>query len=130
LERGQRLPVWFDDEEFVVLERPQKRDEPFGPMRWVVFWPDFNHPRGFESSTGYFNVFFGTTITDRECEFAKSTSSAQLMLLLAESGVMQTSFIERDDVMLNPANADRIERISALSAEDAEWELFEKHQRQ
>ena len=127
LERGQRLPIWFDEEQFVALGKPQKEDEPVGPMRFIVVWPDFRNPRGFESSTGYFNVFFCTTITDPEAEFAKSTSSAHLMLLLAECGVSQTSFIDREDAVLNPQNAERIKRISALSEQEAEWELFEKH---
>lgn len=127
LERGQRLPVWFDEDDFVVLGKPQQDDEPVGPMRWVLVWPDFRNPRGFESSTGYFNVFFCTTITESECEFAKANSSAHLMLLLAESGVGQNSFIDRADAVVDPNNAERIKRISALSAEDAEWELFEKH---
>ncbi len=127
LGRGHRLPVWFRDEENAMLGKPERGDTPFGEMRWIVLWPDLKNPGGFDSSTGYFNVYFCTTITTEEWGFAKTTSSAHLLLLLAESDITQISFLERDDVLAQRQNADRVRRISSLSVEQAEMELFERY---
>jgi hypothetical protein len=125
--RGNRLPIWFKNSKEGFLGKPDENEVSFGDMRWIVVWPDLKYPSGFDSSTGYFNVLFCTTITTEEWEFAKKTSSAHIVLLLAELGFHQTSELERKDTVTDPANRDRIQRISMLSTEQAERELFERY---
>lgn len=127
LGRGHRLPVWFRDSANGLIGKPEPSDIPFGEMRWIVLWPDFKTPGGFNSSTGYFNMYFCTTITAEEWSFAKRTSSSHLLLLLAETGCNQTSDLLRANVVVDEANDDRIQRISRLSAEQAEKELFQRY---
>lgn len=124
--RGHRLPVWFRNSREGFLGKPEDGDVPFGEMHWIVVWPDFGNPGGFDSSTGYFNVYFCTTITTEEWAFAKKTSSAHIVLLLAELGYYQTSELNRKDAITDLANNDRLQRIAKLSTEQAERELFER----
>jgi hypothetical protein len=95
-------------------------------MRWIVVWPDLRNPGGFDSTTGYFNVYFCTTITTEEWEFTKKTSSAHVVLLLAELGYAQTSELNRKDTVTDPTSQNRVQRILKLSTEQAERELFER----
>lgn len=126
LGRGHRLPLWFSSPNKASLGKPEKGDTPFGKMRWMLVWPDLKHAGGFDSSTGFFNVYFCTTITNDEWAWAKSTSSAHLMLLLCESKVFQTSFADRDDVVKSKHNEGFIQRISQLAVQEVERELFER----
>ena len=124
--RGDRLPVWFRNSSEGVLGKPNDGDVPFGLMRWIVVWTDLMHPTGFESTTGYFNVYLCTAITQEEWVFAKRTSSAHILLLLAECGCDQISEINRECAVCNPRYHDHVRRILKLSQEHAEEELIER----
>ena len=124
--RGHRLPVWYRNSGEGVLGKPEVNEVPFGNMRWIVVWPDLRNPGGFDSTTGYFNVYFCTTITTEEWEFTKKTSSAHVVLLLAELGYAQTSELNRKDTVTDPTSQNRVQRILKLSTEQAERELFER----
>jgi hypothetical protein len=124
--RGHRLPVWFSNSREAILGKPGENEVPLGDMRWIVAWPDLRNPGGFDSSTGYFNMLFCTTITTAEWEFTNKTSSAHILLLLAELGYYQTSKLDRKDLVTDPTNQDRIQSLYELSTEQAERELFER----
>jgi len=104
IERGHRLPMWFSPDtnhsHMVNLGKPpQTKDtNPFGGMRAIIFWPYMSYPAGFTTSTGYFSILVGTTITESEWELAKATSSSHLLLILFEAGIGQASYLSRASI--------------------------------
>jgi hypothetical protein len=93
-------------------------------MRALLFWPYMRHVRGFETSTGFFGVLIGTTITDLEWKMAKETSSTHLLLLLFLSGVGQRSDLNRASVVEESRWRSEWERVRSMSESDADRELL------
>ena len=130
IERGHRLPFWFfrDSSQNLVGEigKVDRREgrSPVGEMRALIFWPDMSHPSGFDTSTGFFSILVGTTITEKEWQLAKGTSSAHLLLMLFTAGVGQLSDLNRPSVATETTLRTEWERISSLPEEAAEKELL------
>jgi hypothetical protein len=131
IERGHRVPMWFskteDGNTGSCLGQVQEEhfSKVFGDMRALLFWPDMRHPRGFETSTGYFSILVGTSITQAEWDLAKTTSSSHLLLMLFEAGIGQVSDLERETVTSDKKWQDRWVQIRELTQKDADQKLLE-----
>src|SRR6266478_36486 len=128
---GHRLPVAFYEERDGIrpLIRDLQEDDPYPPIgeiRALVFWPYLAPPSFLSTKTGYFGVLIGTTITARERELAKETSSAHLLLLLLKAGIGQVSRPNRACVTQKTSWAKEWESISKLTQEEAEELLTKK----
>jgi hypothetical protein len=120
IERGHRVPMWFSsnsDSSYVATlgKHPfGSKAQLFGEMRAVLFWPYMHHPAGFSTSTGYFSILLGTTITQSEWEMAKETSTSHLLLILFEAGIGQESDLGRKTVTSDKQWRDRWQQLSKL----------------
>lgn len=131
IERGNRVPFWFhrDSSENLASEigkvDPRKETRPpVSEMRALVFWPHMGYPSGFDTSTGFFNILVATTISDKEWQLAKATSSTHLMLILFLAGIGQHSDLARPSVAVESTLRKEWERISSLSENAVEQELL------
>jgi len=75
---------------------------PCDDTRAFLFWPLIGARRWFTTSTGNFELLCATNITADEWDYAKKTSSAHLMLLLAHAGIGQQSLVARPTVLSDP----------------------------
>lgn len=130
IERGHRVPMWFSEGAsgnlFPKLGKPESDERsPIGKIRALLFWPYMRHPAGFTTSTGYFSVLIGTTITQAEWELAKATSSAHLLLLLFRLGIGQTSDVSRDSAHVTADGKTQWRTIESLSEDEVNAMLLE-----
>ena len=94
-------------------------------MRAMLFWPYMRYPGGFDTSTGYFSILLGTSITEEEWDMAKSTSSSHLLLLLFEAGIGQVCDINRRSLIEQTQWRKRWREIQSLSGDQADDLLLE-----
>ena len=131
IERGHRVPMGFFPHASNIItpelgKIPEEANHhPLGEMRAVLFWPYMSYPRGFSSSTGYFSILLGTTITQTEWNMAKATSSAHLLLLLFKAGIGQISDLLRPTVTNKKRWASEWQSIRCLPEEEVEQLLLE-----
>lgn len=126
---GQRVPMVFYEEGGKV--RPQLRDLqlddpylPLGEMRALLIWPYLFYPERFTTSTGSFGILIGTSITGREWEMAKDTSTGHVLLLLLKTGIGQLSDISRTSIWDVGSYTEEWEQIRHLPEPDVEDQLF------
>jgi suppressor of fused protein SUFU len=122
---GHRVPLAFFDRHSsgeVLPELGMVQDgelvPPEGEMRALLFWKYGLQPKPLWTSTGYFDILIGTTITEDEWHLAKKTSSAHLLLLLARAGTGQLSNLRRQTVTEDPRWSIEWEEIRTLSEEE------------
>lgn len=135
LGRGHRVPMWFslgNDGSFIAtLGKPSLASEAavFGQMRGAILWPYLAHPGGFTTTTGYFSILVGTTITQDEWALAKATSTAHLLLLLFEADIGQTSDVGRGTVIMNDRWQARWDELRCLTDNDVDEMLLQYRNR-
>jgi hypothetical protein len=101
---GDRVPFWFEsiDEgavKYWVGDGPGGDDPtPADSTRALAFWRYLSPFGSFTTSTGNFEIRIATSITAREWELAKQTSSCHLLLMLNWAGVGQRSIPGRQCV--------------------------------
>ncbi len=118
---GHRVPLAFFDRNSGGEAQPelgmvQDGDpiSPMGEMRALVFWKYSLQPTPLWTSTGYFDILIGSTITQLEWEMAKETSSAHVLLLLSRAGIGQGSELDRETVTADLRWAAEWDEIRAL----------------
>jgi hypothetical protein len=122
---GHRVPLAFFDRNSDGQAQPelgmvQDNDPvpPVGKMRALLFWKYRLQPTPLWTSTGYFDILIGTTITEAEWQMTKETSPAHILLLLSRAGIGQNSEVEREPVTADPRWAVEWEKIRALPEDD------------
>ena len=95
----------------------------FGSVRAVLFWPYLLPDATFVTSTGKAMIMIATGITGDEWEFARATTTAQLLLLLCQAGIGQRTDLTRSSVLVEPRWLAERQRIEALGGEAADAEL-------
>jgi hypothetical protein len=127
--RGHRVPfAFFKDSENTIrphLGKTALDQQPYGETRALIFWPYMLHPSGFSTSTGYFSILIGTSITEMEWDMAKATSSEHLLVLLFRAGLGQVCDLERRTLTLSSQWKLEWEYICRLSQEEAGTALLE-----
>ncbi len=130
---GHRVPLAFFDRNSEGKPQPgldlfQDRDPvpPVGEMRALLFWRYALQPTPLWTTTGYFEILIGTTITQTEWQMIKETSSARVMLLLSRAGIGQESDLERKTVTADPRWALEWDEIRRLPDEEV-LRLLEAH---
>jgi hypothetical protein len=126
--RGHRVPVFFskscESSYKSTLGIPGSTEATFGEMRALLFWPYMAYPSGFDTSTGYFSILVGTTITQAEWELAKASSSSHLLLLLFEARIGQISDLARRTLTNDEKWQKRWDEINKLSQDQADEMLL------
>lgn len=131
IDRGSRVPMWFsqDNENTPAVNLGtvplDGAIQAWGLMRAMLFWPYMLYPGGFDTSTGYFSILLGTSITEVEWDMAKSTSSSHLLLLLFEAGIGQVCDINRRSIIEHSRWRQRWGEIQSLSEDKAEELLLD-----
>lgn len=131
IDRGSRVPMWFsqDNENTPAVNLGTVPHDvpipPLGLMRAMLFWPYMLYPGGFDTSTGYFSILLGTSITEEEWDMAKSTSSSHLLLLLFEAGIGQVCDINRRSIIEQSQWRKRWREIQSLSGDQTDDLLLE-----
>ena len=126
MEVGHRMPMVFypgRDEQITPMLRDLEPADPYPPlgqMRALLLWPYLLYPGQFSTSTGYFGIMVGTTITQVEWDLAKATSSTHLLLLLCEEGIVQLSDLDRQSVTNRATFQAKWQKIRGLSQDQAE----------
>jgi hypothetical protein len=87
-------------------------------MRALLFWKYGLQPKPLWTSTGYFDILIGTTISQNEWQLAKETSSAHVVLLLTRAGIGQVSALRRQTVTADPRWSEEWEEICRLPEEE------------
>lgn len=64
--------------------------------------------------TGSFEILIGTSITSDEWEYAKETSTAQLLWLLCQAGITQRTIFGRKSVLSDQRWAQEANRARSL----------------
>jgi len=95
----------------------------FGSVRAVLFWPYLFPQATFVTSTGKAMIMIATGITGDEWEFARATTTAQLLLLLCQAGIGQRTDLTRTSVLSDPKWLVERRRIETLGGEAADAEL-------
>ena len=123
---GHRVPLAFFDRKSEGKLRPElgmdegeEKLPPVGEIRALLFWKYRLHPRPLWTSTGYFDILIGTTVTQAEWDLAKQTSSAHVLLLLLKLGIGQVSDLHRQSVTADPRWTLVRDEIHTLSEERA-----------
>jgi len=123
---GHRVPIAFFDKHSEGVVRPElgmvQEDglTPLGMMRALLFWPYMDQPKPFWTTTGYFDILVGVTITHEEWEMAKETSSTHVLYLLTRAGVGQVSDLGRTTITDDSRWSNEWESIRRLSQEEVQ----------
>lgn len=95
-------------------------------MRALLFWPYRLQPKPLWTSTGYFDLLIGTTVTAIEWQMARDTSSTHLVYLLSRAGIGQVSDLVRTTVTDDPQWLKEWEAIRGLPNDGIEGLLAEE----
>ena len=128
LNAGDRMPLQFQSGEGGAtrwtIGAPDPQDPPpIDETRALVFWRYLSSYGSFTTSTGTFEIRIASTITGREWELAKATSTCHLLLLLCWAGIGQRSIPGRASVTESDGWEQEWKAISALSLEQTKERL-------
>ena len=86
--------------------------------RAIFFWPYLGPAGMFLTSTGNFEILIGTSITGDEWEYAKETSTAHLLWLLCQAGIVQRTIFGRKSILSGKRWAEEADQIRNLPYEE------------
>lgn len=124
---GHRFPFGFCEQggrrNFFVGPAEELGVVPVDATAGIVFLPLQSGPASIVTSTGWFGLLIGTTVTADELAFARQTSTAHLILLLMHAGVGQRSLFGRPSVLTDPRWSAEASRIGRLDPSDVDQAL-------
>lgn len=119
---GHRIPFGFtltnsNDRTWFMGDPSDLGVSALDETRAMIFWPYLGPAGLFLTSTGSFEILIGTSITGDEWAYAKETSSAHLLWLLCQAGIVQRTIFGRRSVLSDPRLAREADRVRSFEYE-------------